>query len=213
MPVRWDGRAGARYLIASPNFKKCKILDENLTLIELHKSHILMNRPILVGMYVLEISKVLMYEFLYNTLKPKYGDNIMVTYTDTDAYILEVRTKDVYEDIRNDPDEFDTWDYPSDNIFGIKRHNNKIVGKWKDELKGEIAYDSIGIRSKCYILRTVGGIVAKKKAKGVSTNILKTTVDFDDYYKCVSENCIEMRKQYTIRSKDHNVYTISIEPI
>lgn len=73
-------------------------------------------------------------------------------YTDTDSFILEIKTDDVYADIRNEPEEFDTWDYPENNIFGIKRHNNKVIGKFKDELKGEIATEVVGLRSKCYAM-------------------------------------------------------------
>lgn len=214
----WEGRVGGRNLIARPNFKKCNVLDGNLVSIELRKSHILMNRPIVTGMVILELSKILMYEFLYKYLKPKYGKNVQVVYTDTDSFILEVKTVDVYADIRNKPDidMFDTWDYPVDNIFGIKRHNNKTIGKFKDELKGVIATEVVGLRSKCYALRSMNKDVKKnvmKRAKGVKKNVLKNTVSFEDYYNCIKENCIEIRKQYSIRSKNHNVYTISMQKI
>lgn len=212
---RWEGRTGARSLIAKPNFKKCKVFDENLASIEMNKPSILMNRPIVIGMCVLELSKVLMYKFLYNYLKPKYGQNIQVVYTDTDSFILEIKTADVYADIRNEPDadHFDTWDYPEDNIFGIIRRNKKKPGKFKDELKGELATEVVGLRSKCYALRLLGGIEKMKKAKGVKKNVLKNKVSFDDYYNCIKNNCIQMREQFSIRSKSHNVFTISTQKI
>ena len=212
----WAGRKqknNARYLIAQPN-KKCTIFDEDLTAIDLHKPCILMNMPILVGMCVLELSKVLMYKFLYNYLKPKYGQNIQLVYTDTDSFILEIKTKDVYADIRDEPDMFDTWDYPENNIYGIKRHNKKVPGKFSDELKGEIITDVVGLRSKCYAVRTKG--VQKnvfKKAKGVKKNVLKNHISFDDYYNCMKNNCIELRNQYSIRSRKHEVYSISMRKI
>lgn len=211
--TKWDGRAGGRSLISRPNFKNCKVFDENLASIELKRLHILMNKPIIIGMCVLDISKVLMYSFLYDYLKPKYGKNVQVVYTDTDSFILEVKTLDVYADIRDDPNMFDTSDYPEQNIYGIKRQNKKVPGKFKDELNGEIATEVVGLRSKCYALRTLGGIDKMKKAKGVKKNVLKSKVSFDDYYNCIKNNCIEMRKQYSIRSKSHNVYTISTERI
>lgn len=210
---KWDGRVGCRSLIARPNFKKCKILDENLASIELYKSHILMNRPIVVGMCILELSKVLMYKFLYEYLKPKYKQNIQVVYTDTDSFILEVKTKNVYEDIRNEPDMFDTWDYTLNNNYGIIPHNNKVPGKFKDELAGEIVTEVVGLRSKCYALRTVGRIDKMKKAKGIRKNVVESKVSFEDYYDCIKNNCIAVRKQNSIRSKNHNVYTISTTKI
>lgn len=210
---KWDGRIGGRSLIARPNFKKCKMFDENLAAIEMHRLHIKMNKPIIIGMCILDISKVLMYSFLYEYLKPKYGQNVQVAYTDTDSFILEIKTPDVYADIRNEPDMFDTSDYLEHNIYGIERRNKKVPGKFKDELNGEIATEVVGLRSKCYALRTLGGIDRMKKAKGVKKNVIKNKVTFEDYYKCIKNNCIEMRKQYSFRSKSHNVYTISSEKI
>lgn len=210
---KWYGRVGGRNLIAQPNFKNCKLFDENLASIEMSKAHILMNKPIIVGMCILDISKVLMYQFLYNYLKPKYGKNVQVVYTDTDSFILEIKTHDAYADIRDEPDMFDTSDYPLDNIYKIKQLNKKVPGKFKDELNGEVVTEVVGLRSKCYAVRTLGKIDKMKKAKGVKKNVLKKKISFDDYYQCVAENCIEMRKQYSIRSKSHNVYTISMEKI
>ena len=105
-------------------------------------------------------------------MRPKYGKNVQVVYTDTDSFILEMKTDDVYADIRNVPDidMFDTWDYPKNNIYGIKRHNNKVIGKFKDELKGEIATEVVGLRSKCYALRAFGEIKNKRMKKDKNKN-------------------------------------------
>lgn len=222
MVDKWDGSGtvNASNLIAQPNFKKCVIYGESLVTIELNHSSILMNKPIIIGMCVLELSKVLMYKFLYNYLKPKYGQNIQVVYTDTDSFILEIKTNNVYSDIRDEPDMFDTWDYPENNIYGIRRHNKKVPGKFSDELKGEIVTEVVGLRSKCYAVRTKfdkkkGGIQKNvmKKAKGIKKNVLSNQISFEDYHKCMKENCIELRKQYTIRSRDHELYTISMQKI
>lgn len=216
------GKNCGRNLIAQPNFKKCTIFEEDLAAIELQKSCILMNKPIIVGMCILELSKLLMYKFLYNYLKPKYEQNIQLIYTDTDSYIVEIKTIDVYADIRDDPNEFDTWDFPEENIYGIKRHNKKVPGKFKDELNGEIVTEVVGMRSKCYAVRTKINKKKKdkvamkniiKKAKGVKKNVLKNHISFDDYYKCITNNCIELRKQNSIRSMNHDIYTISMEKI
>lgn len=212
---KWDGigKNVGRKLVALPHFKRCKIFDRNLVAIELHKSHILMNKPIITGMSVLEISKVLMYRFLYEYLKPKYGQNVTVCQTDTDAFLLEIKGHNVYSDIRDDWFMFDTSDYPEDNVYGIKRFNKKVPGKFKDELNGEIVTEFVGLRSKCYAVRTLGRVDKMKKAKGVKKNVLKNKVTFDDYYNCIKNNCIEMRSQCTFRSKNHTIYTISTEKI
>lgn len=77
----WDGRYGARKLIAQPNFKRFTIFDENLVAIHMEKTNILMNKPIIIGMSVLDLSKVVMYDFHYNYMKPKYGNNVQLMYT------------------------------------------------------------------------------------------------------------------------------------
>lgn len=219
---KWSGRGrnNARNLIAQPNFKNSTLIDEDLVSIEMNKSSILMNKPLIVGMCVLELSKVLMYQFLYNYLKPKYQQNVKLVYTDTDSFILEIKNREVYADIRDEPDMFDTWDYPENNIYGIKRHNKKVPGKFSDELKGEIITEVVGLRAKCYAVRTKIDKNKKgkqknviKKAKGVKKNVLQNHVSFNDYYNCLKENCIELRKQYTIRSKKHDIYTISMQKI
>ena len=61
-----------------------------------------MNKPIYLGLSILEISKTLMYEFWYNYMKPKYGDNVKLCYMDTDSFIMHIKTEDFYKDIAND---------------------------------------------------------------------------------------------------------------
>lgn len=205
---KWDGRYGARALISKPNFKCCKIFDEKLVAIELHNTHILMNKPIIVGMSILDLSKVTMYTFLYDFLKPKYGDHIQILYTDTDSFIMCIETEDFYKDMKNDLKMYDTSDYPMNNIYGIPRVNKKIPGLFKDELNSEIMTDFVGLRAKCYAVRSRGCEEKMKKAKGVKKNVLKREITFDDYIDCIKNNCTVVRTQNTIRSKMHNVYSI-----
>ena len=66
------------------------------------KKKVKMNKPIYLGLSILEISKILMYEFLYDYMKPKYGDNVKLCYMDTDSFIMNIKTEDFYKDIAND---------------------------------------------------------------------------------------------------------------
>lgn len=209
----WEGRVGGRSLIARPNFKRLNIIDEDLVVIEMHRTHILMNKPIIVGMSILDISKVTMFSYWYKYFLPKYGKNVQMVYTDTDSFLLELTTPDAYADIRNDPDTFDTSDYPENNIYGIKRLNKKVIGLLKDEMASTIITEVVALRSKLYAVRTLGKIDKIKKAKGVKKNVLKNTITFDDYYNCIKNKCVEVRRQYTIRSKNHDVYTISTNKV
>ena len=73
------------------------------------KSKVKMNKPIYLGLSILEISKILMYEFWYHNMKPKYNDNVKLCYMDTDSFIMNIKTNDFFEDIANDVENrFDT---------------------------------------------------------------------------------------------------------
>ena len=79
------------------------------------KTKVKMNKPIYLGLSILEISKTLMYEFWYDYFKPKYGDNVKLCYMDTDSFIMHIKTKDFYEGIANDVKKrFDTSNYEVD---------------------------------------------------------------------------------------------------
>lgn len=205
---KWGGKFGARMEIAKPNFKRYRIFDEHLVAIELSKTNILMNKPIAVGMSVLDISKLTMYSFLYDFLKPKYGDKVQVAYTDTDSFILNVETSDFYEDIRNNIEMFDTSDYPRPNKYNIERKNKKIPGLFKDELNGNIMTEFVGLRAKCYSVRSLDEKSYLKKAKGVKKYVLNSRITFDDYINCIMNQCEIIESQNTIRSILHKVYSI-----
>lgn len=227
---KWNGKCGARMLISKPNFKRYRIFDENLVAIELSKTNILMNKPIAVGMSILDISKLTMYSFLYDFLKSKYDDRVHLAYTDTDSFILSIETPDFYEDIRNNIAMFDTSDYPWPNEYNIERKNKKIPGLFKDELNGVIMTEFVGLRAKCYAIRSLKDKLSEdelcdeeerkkreakriKKAKGVKKCVLKNRIKFEDYIKCISEQCEVIQTQNTIRSILHKVYTIQTTKI
>ena len=79
-----------RKLIASPSFNRANIFDDGLAAIHMHKSKLVLNRPIFDGMSVLDLSKTLMYDFYYNKLLKQYGKNVDLLYTDTDSLLLEI---------------------------------------------------------------------------------------------------------------------------
>lgn len=203
----WEGRYGVRNLIAKPNFKKCIIFNEDLTAVEMEKINIVMDKPVSIGLAVLDISKVVMYEYYYNFLKPKYGENIQIAYTDTDSFVLHVKTDDFYEDMKQNLERYDTSDYPLNNQFQMPLVNKKIPGLFKDELNSKIITEFVGLRSKMYCVKT-GKIDKMKKAKGVKKRVLQKEINFDDYLNCLKENIVIVKTQSTFRTKLHNVYTI-----
>ncbi|KYN11400.1 hypothetical protein ALC57_16451 [Trachymyrmex cornetzi] len=103
---------------------------------------------------------------------------------------------------------FDTSDYPADNKYGMPLANKKVPGLMKDENNGTIMTEFVGLRAKMYALR-VDGKKDTKKAKGVKSNVVARTITFDDYTRCLNEEIEMTRRQSCIRSKLHEVYTIS----
>ena len=106
-----------------------------------------LDKPVYVGMSVLDLSKLLMYSFYYEVLKPKYEERVRLLYTDTDSLILEVQTADLYADMKEPElvDEYDTSNFHPDHTLYSTRYK-KVVGKFKDELGGKLLEEFVGLR-------------------------------------------------------------------
>ena len=89
-------------LVSELNYRTINLISEDLSIIEMKKTKVKMNKPIYLDLSILEISKTLMYEFWYDYMKPKYNDNVKLCYIDTDSFIMNIRTNDFYEDIASD---------------------------------------------------------------------------------------------------------------
>ena len=92
-----------------------------------------MNKPIYLGLSILDINKILMYEFWYDYMKPKYGNGAKLCYMDMDSFIMNIKTEDFYKDVDNDVDKrFDTSNYEVDRPLPIGK-NKKVIGLMKDK--------------------------------------------------------------------------------
>ena len=89
----------ARKLISKANYNRRTIFSENLMAVHMNKTHIKYNKPIYLGMCILDISKSMMYDFHYNYIKPKYGEKAKLLMTDTDSLVYDIETEDFYKDI------------------------------------------------------------------------------------------------------------------
>ena len=89
-------------LASEPNYHTQKYFSENMIAIEMKKTKVKMNKPIYLGMSILDISKTLMYEFSYDYIEPKYQDKAKLCYMDTDSFVIHIKTEDFYEGIAND---------------------------------------------------------------------------------------------------------------
>ena len=171
-----------------------------------------MNKPIYLGLSILEISKTLMYEFWYDYMKPKYNDKVKLCCMDTDSFIMNIKTNDFYEDIASDVENrFDTSNY------GVSRplprgKNKKIIGLMKDELGGKIITEFVTLRPKTYSFLTDDG-KEDKKAKGTKKFIIKKIIKINDYKKCLLDDEVILKSQQRFISKKHDVYTENINKI
>ncbi|RLU24061.1 hypothetical protein DMN91_004270 [Ooceraea biroi] len=205
--TKWNGPYGAEAMIAKPNFHSRSVFSENLVTIEMRKLEVKFNKLIYVGMCILDISKVCLYEFHHEYMLPLYHEKCKVTYTDTDSLIYHIECEDVYEQMKRDIARFDTSDYASDNVYGIPLANKEVPSLMKDENNGVIMTKFVEIRAKMYALK-VDGKKDTKKAKGVKTNVVARTIAFDDYMQCLKDHIEMTRDQARITSKLHNVYTV-----
>ena len=135
-------------LASEPNYHAINYISEDLSIIEMNKTNVKMNKPIYLGLSILEISKLLMYEFWYDYMKSKYGNNIKLCYMDTDSFIMNIKTEDFYKDIANDVEKrFDTSNYEVDRPLPTGK-NKKVIGLMKDELGEKIITEFIALRPK-----------------------------------------------------------------
>ena len=175
--------------------------------VHLSKLELLLDRPIFVGFTILDLSKTLMYNFHYNHMKAKYGSRAVLLFTDIDSLTYRVQTEDIYEDMKADADVYDFSDYPKSHpLYSIK--NKKVVGKFKDETNGLAPSEFVGLKSKMYSLSCDGK--EKKRAKGVSRCVVKRELTHDHYKQCLKKEHVMMSTMKSIRSTNHELYTISL---
>ena len=118
----------AHKLIIKPNYLRRTIFTENLVAVHMKKTKLLFDKPIYLGMCILDLSKSLMYDFHYNYIKQKYSQKAKLLMTDTDSLMYEIETEDFYKDINPDVHRlFDTSNFPEDHSSGITTGVNKKV--------------------------------------------------------------------------------------
>ena len=199
-------------LVSEPNYHTMKLIDDNLAIIEMKKIKVKMNKPIYLGLSILDISKITIYEFWYDFIKSKYESNAKLCYMDTDSFVINIKTKYFYKDIAMDVKEkFDTSNYIYDRSLPIGV-NKKVVGLMKNELGGGIITEFVALRPKAYSYKTEDN-VELKKAKGTKKSIINKMQIFNDYKNCLFNNVKILRSQQRFKSENHILYTENINKI
>ncbi len=125
--------------------------NEELCGVSMAKTNIVLDKPIYVGMSILDLSKTLMYDFHYNTIMKTYSnDKVKLLFTDTDSLCYHIECEDFYKDIESNKNHYDLSDYPKSH-FLYDDTNKKVIGKFKDETNGIPISEFVGLRSKMYV--------------------------------------------------------------
>ena len=205
-------------LTAKPNYESRKILNDNdnesLVSVHMKKTSLTMNKPVYLGMSILDLSKTLMYDFHYNYVIAKYGNKAKLLFTDTDSFLYEIQTEDFYKDISGDvKDRFDTSEYPEGHPSGIPTGiNKKVLGMYKDEAKGKNIKEFVGLRAKLYSFKMEEG-KENKKCKGIKKAVVEKSIRHEDYKTCLTTGKEQLRRQNIIRSYEHVLYTEEVNKI
>ena len=201
-------------LVAKPNYESRIIFNENLVSVHMKKTSLTMDKPVYLGMCILDLSKTLMFDFHYKYIKPKYGDRAKLLFTDTDSFLYEIQTEDFYKDISGDvKDRFDTSDYPENHPSGIPTGiNKKVLGMFKDEVAGKNIKEFVGLRAKLYSFKTEEG-KENKKCKGIKKAVVAKSIRHENYKTCLQTGKEQLRRQTIIRSYEHNLYLEEVNKI
>ena len=145
----------AEKLSSKPTYGGRTIFDKNLAAVHMKRIKIKFDKPLYVGLCILDLSKTIMYDFHYNYIVKKYGCKQKLLFTDTDSSAYEIKTEDFYQDISSDVEEkFDTSNYAKNHPSGIRTGcNKKVIGMMKDECGGEQILEFVGLRAKMYSCR------------------------------------------------------------
>ena len=173
-----------------------------------------MDKPVYLWQATLDYSKIIMYEFHYKYMKPKYGENLWLCYRDTNSFVYNIKTDDFYKDIADDVEaRFNTSGYSSSRVrplsIGV---NKKVIGLMKNELGGRIMTEIMAVRLKLYAFKMLNG-GGDKKCKGVKRCVVKKMLDFDDYTQCLLAGQNAFRKQLLLQNKLQGVHTTEVNKI
>ena len=191
-------------MVMKRNFKS-GLFGENLMGCEMGHTKVVMKKPVYLGQTILDLSKIIMYEFHNDYMKPKFKD-FQLCYMDTDSLVYHIKTEDFYADIVNDVEErFDTSGYVPDVYYvpGATAwshrplpigKNKKVIRLMKDELGGAIMTEFVLLRPKLYSYKKLDGS-EDKKCKGIKKCVFKKTLMFEDYKNRLFEDPTEYRSQ------------------
>jgi hypothetical protein len=205
-------------LIAKPQFESFKIINENMVLVDRVKRVVILDKPMYAGFSILDLSKLLMYDFHYNVVKKHAGVDVKVCFTDTDSFLYKLKCDDYYDMVHSMSDVFDTSNYAKDFttksgkvLFSNK--NAKVVGKFKDECGSVPALEFVGLRSKMYSVLVEKDKPSKRTAKGVKRGFVEKHVRHEMYLHTLKTHKSTRANFVAFRSRGHTVQTVNFDRV
>ena len=182
--------------------------------IEIKKTKVKRTKFLYLGMSILDVSKIFMYESWYDYISPKYGDRAKLWSMGNDSFFIYIKTEDFFEDIFNDIERwFDTLNYDKNDRRPLPiRKNKKVSGLFKDELGGKIMTEVVAPRPKAYSYIDDDGS-EQKKSKGIKKCVIKQKFMFQNWKNCLLNNKTVYRSQKIFKSYNHDVYTEEVNKI
>ena len=165
-----------RKLTSSPNFLRQIIMAENLVLVEMTPVKFEYKFQYPVASTTLELAKLYMYEFWYDTLLPHfYPDIPQLIMTDTDSIVFSIKCSDFMTKFQNLA-LMDFSNFPPSHVL----HNDEYkmrLGYFKDEFpEHHFITEFVGLRAKLYCYRAQkpnGSFCEYVKAKGYNSKAAK----------------------------------------
>lgn len=197
--------------ISSHTFKNFVIIDTNLVQTNHFRPFVKHDKPIAVGMTVLELSKHFMYNFYYNVLHDTHFE-IDLGFSDTDSFLFKTSNNKKY--LKKVKPYMDFSNYPNEHPF-FEAKNKAKLGYFKDELCGiNDITEFIGLRSKCYSFQMKSSNnqnTDKKVCKGLGRTAIAKRLKFKHYKDCLFQYKDKRFYFNTIRSNKQNIKTIQIQ--
>ena len=195
-----------------PAFKFCKIISSNLVGAFQQNCTVTLDRPYAVGFAILELSKCFMYDSWYNVFMKHWGEeNIQLGFSDTDSFLMSIRTKNLSDDLYALRKHMDFANYPPEHRLYSERSKNALY-HFKDELQGKNACIRFcGLKAKCYSMRLrsrKGDKSEKHTCKGLGRVAIKNRLTFNTYKSCLVKQKAVRESYHAIQAKDSTLKSV-----
>ena len=201
-----------RRVINKPNLKNViKVSESSMLIMVMHRTRVYLNRPLFCGQALLDISKGVMYNFMFNCIKNLYPLNSKLILMDTDSFCFVIVGENVYQDcLRNEKYWFDLSGYSTDRnnllYFMHSDRNKRKPGYFKDEYSISPIYEVCALKCKMYSIRTASQMLVKK-LKGIVSTAVEEQLDFEDFLSCARNRLARDCEVTLIRKFHQQLYT------